>query len=266
MGSLLTRHPHIHALFSCGLFLPGGDFRPASAIPPWVIEKLFQKLLLDRLVSLEAIPLEVAEGMKSWEHSGFHAYLSRPVDPADKDHLENVAGYLVKGLISLKRLFYCAEKDRVTIEAEKPHPKYGWNRRFTGQDFLLELLPHLAHRPWERSVLYYGWYSHRTRGKRRKEAEMEGGITAETVVLPAGSGKKERSWARLLKKVFDIDLVCPRGSERKTVIAWIQDKGVIYRILKHLKLLPPDPRSGSLPSRERSPPTGALPSPQLPPL
>ncbi len=45
------------------------------------------------------------------------------------------------------------------------------------------------------------------------------------------------SWARLLKRVFDIDIEhCPHCSGRLKIIAAIEDPAVIVRILTHLGL------------------------------
>ena len=45
------------------------------------------------------------------------------------------------------------------------------------------------------------------------------------------------SWARLLKRVFDIDIEhCPDCGGELKIIAAIEDPGVIVRILSHLGL------------------------------
>jgi hypothetical protein len=47
------------------------------------------------------------------------------------------------------------------------------------------------------------------------------------------------SWARLLKRVFDIDIeLCPNCGGSLTIIAAIEDPPVIVRILTHLGRLP----------------------------
>ena len=48
---------------------------------------------------------------------------------------------------------------------------------------------------------------------------------------------RRRSWARLIKKVYEADpLVCPRCSGALKIISLIGDGPVIERILRHLKL------------------------------
>jgi hypothetical protein len=51
------------------------------------------------------------------------------------------------------------------------------------------------------------------------------------------SRKRRRSWARLIKKVYEADpLVCPRCLGPLKIISLIGDGPVIEKILRHLKL------------------------------
>ena len=48
---------------------------------------------------------------------------------------------------------------------------------------------------------------------------------------------RRRSWARLVKKVYEADpLICPRCGRALKIIGLIDTPGVIERILRHLKL------------------------------
>ncbi len=60
---------------------------------------------------------------------------------------------------------------------------------------------------------------------------------------PSGRAAR-RSWARLIKKIHEVDpQLCPECSGRMRVIAFIEEKAVIRKILEHLKLwLEPEPR------------------------
>ena len=54
---------------------------------------------------------------------------------------------------------------------------------------------------------------------------------------------RRRSWARLIKKVYEADpLGCPRCSGPLEIISLIGDTAVIEKILRHLKLWDPPER------------------------
>ena len=95
-------------------------------------------------------------------------------------------------------------------------------------------------------VRYYGFYSNKSRGLRKKAgtddsipALMESDISTRTF---------RRSWARLIQKVYQVDpLVCPKCRGEMRIISFIEDSGVIEKILRHLGLWktrnhdPPEP-------------------------
>ena len=60
------------------------------------------------------------------------------------------------------------------------------------------------------------------------------------------SGPKRMSWARLLKRVFNIDISqCPRCSGKMKILAAIEDPKVIRKILDHLGIPSSPPKLGS---------------------
>jgi len=81
-------------------------------------------------------------------------------------------------------------------------------------------------------------------GQQATEAAVASECEAETV---QGQGRPHRiSWARLLKRVFDIDMQhCPNcGSGKLKIIAAILERPVIEKILTHLGLDPQPPPRG----------------------
>ena len=107
--------------------------------------------------------------------------------------------------------------------------------------FLAELTTHIA-QPYEKLTNYHGYYSNRSRGKRKKEQKTSqpAESTSETQSEKAPPASR-KSWARLIKKVYEVDpLVCPKCSAPLKLIAVIEDPDVIYRILKHCHLLDPE--------------------------
>jgi len=116
-------------------------------------------------------------------------------------------------------------------------------------------------------VRYYGWYSNKSRGQRRKQelaVVTEGAPPAGTDVIDVSEyqPKKHASkkWRELIKKVWEVDpLICPKCGKPMRVIALIDEPGVIFEILSHLGLwerfyaqprsrAPPGPADGATPT------------------
>ena len=102
-------------------------------------------------------------------------------------------------------------------------------------------------------VRYYGAYSCKKRRFLREARATLGGegptqkdeVEAETLLVPptdappsatpgSAEARRRQSWARMLKKVFEVDpLVCKRCGEEMEIVAWITKVDVIDRILRH---------------------------------
>jgi len=101
-------------------------------------------------------------------------------------------------------------------------------------------------------VRYYGWYSDKIRGQRRKRAEdaaYELAATAEQGCGALASAAIEiiehhalqprripsRSWRELIKKVWEVDpLLCPQCHHEMRIVSLISDAQTIERILRHV--------------------------------
>ena len=76
----------------------------------------------------------------------------------------------------------------------------------TALDWLARLTTHIPGR-YKQTVRYYGWYSNKSRGMRKK-AGLDDTIPA---VMPNDMSAKEsrQNWARLIQKIYEVDpLVC----------------------------------------------------------
>ena len=78
------------------------------------------------------------------------------------------------------------------------------------------------------------------------EAATEAAVAAECEIQTAPARPGRISWARLLKRVFDIDMQhCPNcGAGELKIIAAILERPVIHKILHHLGLDPQPPPKG----------------------
>jgi len=108
-------------------------------------------------------------------------------------------------------------------------------KTFLALDWLAHLITHIPNKG-EQMVRYYGYYSNKARGLRKKTD------TAELVpaLIDTDISKKEfrRNWSRLIQKVYHADpLVCPKCSGNMRIISFfIEDASVIKDILLHLDL------------------------------
>jgi hypothetical protein len=230
---------------SDGVFSDDRTFHPLEQWDGEAVMKLFRERLLARLIERHAISQELAHKLLKWRHPGFSAHIGEPIPSGDRKAIEDVASYLVKAPLSLKKLVYL-DDHKAVVYRSKMNPALG--RNFEAMDpleWLARLADHIPD-PGKHRTLAYGHYANRARGARVKEnAQLEG--------APAEAPKKRRcspNWARLISKVYHADpLVCKRCGGRLAIVAYITDEWAIRRVLEHLGLTPP-PQERPPPSRE----------------
>jgi hypothetical protein len=236
-GNLLDWHPHVHLLVSWGLFHRDGSFFPMEVAPdPETVARLFRHRVLRILLAEGAIAERVVRTLLAWPHTGFGTHVSRAI-PADEKTPGVVARYMTRPPITPERIFGEADKDQIIYRSDAVHPRHQANFRvFDPLDFLAEVSAHIpdAH---EKTTLFYGWYSNRTRGYRRQRGLL-GQAEAAT---PTGEDRApldiRRSWARLIRQVYEVGpLLCPRCGGTMKIIAIIERPAVIRQILDHLGL------------------------------
>ncbi len=132
----------------------------------------------------------------------------------------------------------------------------GVARSMDALDWIAQVVSHIPD-PGEQWLRYDGWYSNASRGKRRKPG-VRVPVEAEVQDAPQPDSdgehfvrQRRRSWARLLKKIYQVDpLRCPHCGSEMQIIAWIEQSEVIRKILRHLDLWE---------RPQRSPPTKLFP-------
>lgn len=178
----------------------------------------------------------IIENLLSWRHTGFHVYLGPRIWPDDHDALERLARYIIRACFSSERMVYIpAEKTPDGIAKVIYTSKDGKSSQtFDALDWLARLVTHVPGR-YEHTVRYYGYYSNKSRGMRKKaDADEQIATIAPNELSPK---QFAQSWARLIQKIYEVDpLVCPKCQGEMRIIAFIEDATLIQVILKHLGL------------------------------
>ena len=236
-GDLAQWHPHLHILASDGGFSGEGTFHPLEQWDGEALMRLFRQALLERLVTKHAISEELQAKLLSWRHPGFSTHVGEPIPPDEARAIEDMASYVVRNPVSLKRLVYIDGQQAVIYRALKSNPRLGAN--FVALDpleWLARIADHIPD-PGKHRTLFYSYYANRARGARPNEKELLEGAKAE-------APKKSRcspSWARLIAKVYHADpLTCRKCGGRLQIVAYIHDHFTIKTILDHLGLSPPE--------------------------
>jgi hypothetical protein len=199
--------------------------------------RLFREALLERLVAKHAISEELQAKLLTWRHPGFSAHVGEPIPPNDTRAIEDMAGYVVRNPVSLRRLVYIDGHNAVVYRGLRTNPSLGAN--FVALDpleWLARIADHIPD-PGKHRTLFYSYYANRARGARAKEKELLEGGKAE-------APEKRRcspSWARLIAKVYHADpLTCRKCGGPLQIVAYINDHFTIKTILDHLGLGPPE--------------------------
>ena len=140
--------------------------------------------------------------------------------------------YITKAPVSLERLTF--EKNKVILKGEFHKGNKRNFETFDPDDFLAAYTSHIP-KYRQKYVNSYGLYSNRTRGANRDNENDASYVATEEA--DASQKKFKRTWAMLLQKLFEVDpLRCPRCNSKMKVIAIIDDKPTIRKILEHLGL------------------------------
>lgn len=255
-GDMLRWNPHFHAILLEGGFDDDGTF---VYLPFSGLEKMteyFRRTVLEFFTDKKLLTEQFARNMLSWKHSGFS--IDNSVRILDERSRENLAQYLARPPVSLKKIHYEGFKGRVLFHTHYNEYFKENVHMFNACDFLAELTQHIPPKGVQ-LIRRYGLYSSRIKGawdsmphvaerapdgwkiqhENRMGTSEHGyfGLNEDTGFSDDSPDTHayKKAWARLLSKVYEIDpMICPKcGSEMK-VIAIIQQPAEIDRILRHL--------------------------------
>ena len=252
-GDFLRFHPHLHALVADGLFEPDGSFRCApSKMNLQPLEKLFAARLLAALRHKGLLTEERADRLRRWQHSGFHVHQGRALRPGCERALRNVANYIVRNAFAREKIQivegYNGRWESVVYRSTADAKTGRTAETFHPVDFIAMVTQHIPNHGAQ-MVRYYGWYSNKTRGKRRKRrlAEEDAALGDEQPPLstPALRPAASATWRELIKRIWEVDpLLCPRCGTEMVKLAAIRDPVVITHILRHVHMWEEPPARG----------------------
>jgi len=237
-------------LITCGAWTSEGDFLELAEFDMQRLLIAWQEAVFELYLAEEKIEPEVVENMRNWQHSGFSVDQSVLLPAGDRAGIERLVQYMTRCPFSLSRLVKVSDTGQVVYQAEKqacrafPDPKgdgigAGVNRNFqilSPLDFLAEFTQHIPPKG-SHLIRYYGWYSNKSRGMRKKaEASAESSGEAPSSAAATGSSQ---SWAMLIKRVYEVDpLCCPECGGQMKVVLFIEPPQVdaIEAILTHCGL------------------------------
>ena len=220
-GEALNFNPHLQGLLADGTFDAAGVFTPLAAIDTERMAAHFRDHVLAALVTRGLISDEVPAQILSQEHSGFGAWVGDPF--TEEDRTRFVGRYIERGPLSLEKL-------SITDDIISYATNDGRTHEFDALEFLALLSAQIPQR-YESLTRYYGWYSCRARGERRKLTQPAVAAEEEPRSTPS------KSWAACMKRIFEINpLECPRCKGQMRILAFLIDEHEILKISDALRL------------------------------
>jgi hypothetical protein len=197
--------------------------------------------VLGRLRRRGLLGQERIELLLSWRRSGFSVHNRVCAHPDDGRDFETLVRYMMRSPVSLSRLRFTPGGKQVvyTRKGGQDTAEPGEDERVDAEDFVARVLVQIPD-PRRHLVRYYGAYSNRARGQRRKaenrlEASGSGDVD-DTVPPPPERAALRRRWANLIRRVYETDpLVCPRCGAEMRVVGFITEPSVIQRILDYIR-------------------------------
>ena len=208
------------------------------------MEQLLRARVIAFLVEARLLPLDRARMLRGWVHSGFQVPRSRRIAANECQDMERLAQYIVRNPFSVAKMQVNRSGDSILYRSGM-NAKIKRNFQvFTACDFIAAITQHILDKRFQ-MVRYYGWYSNKMRGQRRKRAEeaqeeaaRELAATAEQVCGAGANSAVEiiehreskprhipsRSWRELIKKVWEVDpLLCPQCHHEMRIVSLIND-------------------------------------------
>ncbi len=192
------------------------------------IGRKFTREVFSLLLRKQLINLTLVQKILRWRHTGFHVHSK--VSAISKQEAERVGKYMIRPLLSLKRLSIDKAKGKVCYQYGKDSSEL---ERMDYLEFIARVTSHIPDKG-QVMIRYYGLYANAHRGKKRKTGEDP---SPPPIIDDEVSFVPSKGWAEMIRKVYEVDpLLCPQCGGRMTIISFIGDHKVIDKIIAHFKL------------------------------
>jgi len=207
-GDYLNYHPHLHILITDGAFVGTHTFHALHRGDWEQVAELLRARVLKFFAKQGKLSAQEAEKMRQWHHSGFGIHAGHRIQRDDHDGLENLAQYILRNPFSLEKMTYLPETGDVVYCSKRNHATKRLWETFDGPAFIAAIARHIPS-PGQHLVRYYGAYSNRARGERRKRANNESPPSAAETPLPTRrsyadfASEREAKTLELRARAFD---------------------------------------------------------------
>lgn len=190
-----------------------------------------------------------AKGGLVSKQSGFSLHAGVATKAHERARLERICRYTARPAVSEERLSLNSQGD-VVYKLKRPWDDGTTAVKMTQME-LMERLAALVPRPRVHLTRFHGClaphYKYRSQivpqPKKIPTLTVIAGQKIEGNHTACANQQQRISWARLLKRVFNIDVeYCPHCGQRMKIIAAIEEPKVIAKILEHLRLPTSAPR------------------------
>jgi len=156
-GSKINLHPHLHFLTTEGGEDKQGQFHKVSNFNDSLLTEFFSLLLRKQLVNLSLV-----QKMLRWHHTGFNVHSK--VRTRTREEVERVGKYMIRPILSLRRLSLNETEGKVSYQYEKDRAE---EEQMDYLEFIARVTSHIPDKG-QVTLRYYGLYSNVHRGKMRK--------------------------------------------------------------------------------------------------
>jgi hypothetical protein len=200
-------------------------------LPEALLHEALRRKLLDCLRTEGVLTAGLAERMLKWHHSGFSVHNQVYTKADDAEGRQRLSRYMIRCPFSLEKMSYAPDSGMVVYRS-KPHATLKRNYQLMPAIKWLRLLMNHLPDKYEHLLRYYGYYSNRSRGARRRIEKADHAAGSIHIDEAPANTRRKASWARLIQKVCEVDpLAYVNCGSNMHIIALIDDVDDVIDVL-----------------------------------